>query len=86
MNIFKLSTRVINKSNIVDVSTKPKIIPMNNIVKNHSIADEFIFFGNGSINSSSSVSKVCQKTNKQDYDMILLQILLQIWKTTKMNN
>jgi hypothetical protein len=51
---------------------------MNNIVKNHSIADEFIFFGNGSINPSSSVSKVCQKTNNQDYDMILLQILLQI--------
>jgi len=78
MNIFKLSTRVINKSNIVDVSTKPKIIPMNNIVKNNSIVDEFIFFGNGSINSSSSVIKVCQKTNNQDYDMILLQILLQI--------
>ena len=73
MNIFRLSTRFINKSNIVDVSIKPKFIP-----KNYSIVDEFIFFGNGSINSSSSVIKVCQKRNNQDYDMILLQILLQI--------
>ena len=78
MNIFKTSTRIINKSHIVDISIKPKFIPMNNIVKNNSIVDEFIFFGNGSINSSSSVIKVCQKTNNQDYDMILLQILLQI--------
>jgi hypothetical protein len=78
MNIFKISTRIINKSHIVDISIKPKFIPMNNIVKNNSIVDEFIFFGNGSINSSSSVIKVCQKTNNQDYDMILLQILLQI--------
>ena len=78
MNIFKLSRRIINKSHIVDVSIKPKFIPMNNIVKNNSIADEFIFFGNGSINSSSSVIKICQNPNKQDYDMILLQILLQI--------
>jgi hypothetical protein len=78
MNIFKLSRRIINKSHIVDVSIKPKFIPMNNIVKNNSIVDEFIFFGNGSINSSSSVIKICQNPNKQDYDMILLQILLQI--------
>ena len=67
-NIFiKLSSKIINKFHIVEITKKPSkyYIHMSN-----TNIDGFFLFGSGGIINEKNIIEICEKQNKPDYETI----------------
>jgi hypothetical protein len=66
-HFINLTSRVINKSHIIE------IVKETNKYEIHMITNYFSgshFYGSGYISSDKNIIDICEKENKQDYDII----------------
>ena len=67
MNHFiKLTSRAINKLHIIEIVKKPNMFEIH---MTHKIEGVF-FCGSGIIDTRSNIIKICEKKDKEDYDII----------------
>jgi hypothetical protein len=66
-HFINLTSCVINKLHIVEIIKKQN---MYRIYMNKSRFDGFMLFSSGSVSSTQNIIEICQKNNKEDYDII----------------
>jgi hypothetical protein len=66
-NFIKLSSIVINKLHIIQIVKKPNIYEIHMI---HNKIEGMFFCGSGIIDTKSNMIKICEKKDKEDYDII----------------
>ena len=75
-NFIKLSSSVINKSHIIEIIHKPAIDVIHKSSKyylymSNNIINGFFFNTTGTgVSANTNVIKICEKYDKQDYDII----------------
>jgi hypothetical protein len=64
---IKLSSRVINKLHIIQIVKKPNIYEIH---MSHNKINGMFLCGSGTIDTNSTIIKICEKEDKEDYDII----------------
>ena len=66
-HFINLTSCVINKLHIIEIIKKPYKY---NIHMSNNGIDGNLIFGSGGISSNNNIIEICEKNNKQDYDII----------------
>jgi len=66
-HFINLTSRIINKQHIIEIVKSPSKYY---IYMNNNNLSGFTLFSIGSLSTNNNIIEICEKTNKQDYDVI----------------